>query len=422
MTRAFLPATPAEQMRMSIWPISPAAMRVARSTELGSATLTSSARAALAPTAATAAFNRAGSWSQIVTRPPSAAIRFATPRPMPDAPPVTTAIIPSNRLASDTFNSPVFALSRSSARKQRFSAVHPKNLSADILACGRGEEGDRVGHLFRLAIANERLDRRIHLFRIDDPRRLEARGLRRPRAHRIDPDALRPDVRSKAARIVDDGGLERRIDDPVGHPELRRGGADVDHRSASRFHHRRHERLADQDRAVEGVLGQRADVLERMAERVVRLRLAARSADVAAGAIDQDIDPAELGLDILLHSRHRRLVADVADHRRGLAAMPGDRLGDRTEIGGLAEFGRRGPGYVVDGNVRAELRQPFRHRPPEPAARAGDERDLAGELFRHPSVSFLGAKADRAHVAGAAADHGEFVVGDRGVFAALPGP
>ena len=129
----------------------------------------------------------------------------------------------------------------------------------------------------------------------------------------------------------------------------------------------------------------------------------------------------ELGLDLLLHLRHRRLVADVAGHRRGLAAMPGDRLGDRAEIGGLAEFGRRGPGYVVDGDVRAELRQPFRHRPPEPAARAGDERDLAGELFRHPSVSFLGAKADRAHVAGAAADHGEFVVGDRGVLAALPG-
>src|SRR3984957_12417979 len=233
MTMAFLPATPAEQTRMSIWPISPAAVRVARSTELGSATLTSSARAWVAPTSATAAFKRAGSWSQIVTRPPSAAIRFATPSPMPDAPPVTTAVIPSNRLASDTFKPPVIALTRSSARKQRFPAVHPKNLAADILASRAREEGDRVGHLVRLPIADERLDRRIHLFRIDYPRRLEARGLGGPRAHCIDANALGADRRREAARVVDDGGLESRIDNSVRHPELRRGRADVDHLSAA---------------------------------------------------------------------------------------------------------------------------------------------------------------------------------------------
>src|SRR6202020_1421716 len=223
MTMAFLPATPAEQTRMSIWPISPAAVRVARSTELGSATLTSSARAWVAPPSATAAFKRAGSWSQIVPRPPSAAIRLATPSPMPDAPPVTTAVIPSNRLASDTFKPPVIALTRSSARKQRLPAVHPKNLATDIFASGPSEEGDRVGHLVRLSIADERLDRRIHFFRIDDPGRLKARGLRRPRAHRIDADALGRDRGREAARIVDDGGLERRIDDAVRHAELRGG-------------------------------------------------------------------------------------------------------------------------------------------------------------------------------------------------------
>src|SRR5580693_7378162 len=312
MTMAFLPATPAEQTRMSIWPISPAAVRVARSTAFGSVTLTSSARAELPPTSATAAFKRAGSMSHIVTRPPSDAIRFATPSPMPDAPPVTTAVIPSNRLASDTFKPPVIALSRSSARKQRFPAVHTKNLATDIFASGSREEGDRVGHLVRLPIADKRLDRRIHLFRIDDPRRLEARGLGGARAHRVDANALGPDRRREAARIVDDGGLERCIDDAVRHPELRRGGADVDHRSASRLHHRRHESLTDEDRAIEVVLGQRPDVLERNAERVIRVRLAARRADVAAGAIDKNIDTSELGFDLILHLRDRRLVADVA--------------------------------------------------------------------------------------------------------------
>src|ERR1700722_1861225 len=229
MTMAFLPATPAEQTRMSIWPISPAAVRVARSTELGSATLTSSARAWVAPTSATAAFKRAGSWSQIVTRPPSAAIRFAPPSPMPGAPPVTTAVLPSNRLASDTFNPPVIALSRSSARKQRFPAVHPKNLAAYIFASGPSDEGDRVGHLVRLPITDKRLDRRIHLLRIDDTGRRGAGGPRRPGAHRLGASAAGPNGRRGAGRMVDAGALEPRIDAPVRPPELCRGRADVDH-------------------------------------------------------------------------------------------------------------------------------------------------------------------------------------------------
>src|SRR3984885_8381361 len=389
ITRAFLPATPAEQTRMSIWRTYPAAVRVARSTELGSATLTSSARAAVAPISATAAFNRAGSWSHTVTRPPSAAIRLATPSPMPDAPPVTTAVIPSNRLPSDTFNPPVIALGRSSSRKQRFPAIHPKNLTADIFASGPSEEGDRVGHLVRLPITDKRLDRRIHLLRIDDTSRLEARGLRRAGTHRVDANALRPNGRREAARVVDDGRLERRIDDPVRHPELRRGRANVDHRAAARLHHRRQEPLPDENRAVEVVLGQRPDVLERNTERVVGLRLAARRADVAAGAIHQDIDRAELGFNLFLHFRDGRLVADIAADRRESSAVPGEHFGDGVEIGRLAIFCGRGPGQIMDRHVRAKLGQTIRHHTPEPTARAGDERDLASKLFGHPSDSSL---------------------------------
>src|ERR1700733_212540 len=421
MTSAFLPATPAEQTRMSIWPISPAAARVARSTAFGSVTLTSSDRAELPPTSATAAFRRAGSWSQIVTRPPSAAIRFATPSPMPDAPPVTTAVIPSNRLASDTFKPPDANLGPSSPRKQRLAAVHPKNLPADIFASGPSEKGDRVGHLVRLPITDKRLDRRIHLFRIDDPRRLEARSLGRAWTHRIDANALGPDRRREAARIVDDGGLERCIDDAVRDSELRRGRADVDHRSASRLHHRRHESLTDEDRAIEVVLGQRPDVFERNAERVVRVGLAARRADVAAGAIDENVDPPELGFDLFLHLRDRRLVADVAAHGRYSSAMPAKHLGDSVEIGRLAILCGPSPGQVMDRDVRAKLSQTIRHYAPEPSARAGDERDLAGKLFGHPSVSVLRPEANRAHVVGAAADHRQFVICDSRIVAALPG-
>src|ERR1700735_624577 len=65
-----------------------------------------------------------------------------------------------------------------------------------------------------------------------------------------------PSVRTDAGGGGEAGALEGRIDAPVRPPELRRGRADVDHRSAARRHHRRHERLTDEDRAIEGVLGQ----------------------------------------------------------------------------------------------------------------------------------------------------------------------
>jgi hypothetical protein len=88
--------------------------------------------------------------------------------------------------------------------------------------------------------------------------------------------------------------------------------ADVDHRAASGADHGRHERLADQHGPDQVVGGQRLNVLERDAQHVVRVRLAARSADVAAGAVHQDLDLAERRLDVAFHLPHRGLVADVA--------------------------------------------------------------------------------------------------------------
>ena len=75
-----------------------------------------------------------------------------------------------------------------------------------------------------------------------------------------------------------------------------------------------------------------------------------------------------------------------------LSAVPADRLGDRGEIGRLAILGGRGPGEVMNRHVRAELGEPLRHHAPEPAARAGDERDFASELLGHPSDSSLNPK------------------------------
>ena len=76
----------------------------------------------------------------------------------------------------------------------------------------------------------------------------------------------------------------------------------------------------------------------------------------------------------------------------------------------------------MDRDIRAKLGQPLRHHAPEPAARAGDKCDLASEFFGHAiRLHILCAKVDRAHVVGAAADHGQFVIRDPRIVAVLPG-
>ncbi len=95
-------------------------------------------------------------------------------------------------------------------------------------------------------------------------------------------------------------------------------------------------------------------------------------------------------------------------------------LGHDGEIGRLAIFGGRGPMDVVDRDVGAEFGQTFGHHAPEAAPGSRHESRLAGEFLGHASL-LIGVQAERAHVGGAAADHGEFVLGDRGVLALLPG-
>ena len=68
-------------------------------------------------------------------------------------------------------------------------------------------------------------------------------------------------------------------------------------------------------------------------ERVVGIGLAAGRADVAAGAIHQDMDLAQRRVDVRLHLRNRARVADVAGDRGHLAAVQGDPLRDFPEIG-----------------------------------------------------------------------------------------
>src|SRR5205823_4156467 len=102
--------------------------------------------------------------------------------------------------------------------------------------------------------------------------------------------------------------------------------------------------------------------------RRARLR---RFADIDAGVVDENVDPAELTLDALDHGGDGGLVGDVGDDGHRLAAALFE-LGDcRDRFRFIASD---------DGNRGAGLRQPACHAEPDATIAAGDDRDLAAEI------------------------------------------
>ena len=102
-----------------------------------------------------------------------------------------------------------------------------------------------------------------------------------------------------------------------------------------------------------------------MFERVRRL------ADIDAGIVDEDVDPAELAGDAAGHGGDRFLVGDVGRDRdrRGAALLE---LRDRFRRLGLVAAHHR--------DRRAGLRKPLGHAEPDAAIAAGDDGYLAGEI------------------------------------------
>ena len=94
-------------------------------------------------------------------------------------------------------------------------------------------------------------------------------------------------------------------------------------------------------------------------------------ANIDAGIVDEDVDPAKLAADTLDHGRNRRLVGDIGDD------------GYRADAS-LAEIGdgccRLRLVASDDGNVSAGVRQAACHAEPDAAVAAGDDRDLAAEI------------------------------------------
>ena len=122
----------------------------------------------------------------------------------------------------------------------------------------------------------------------------------------------------------------------------------------------------------------RAHVLLADADGIVRIGLAALGGDVAAGIVDENVDRPQFlrrGLD---HPRDVGALREIAEHADGADAMRRCNVrGDRRQCRSLAIFRRSVLAHAVDRDIGAEAREPFGERPAEPAARAGDQRNLA---------------------------------------------
>ena len=94
-------------------------------------------------------------------------------------------------------------------------------------------------------------------------------------------------------------------------------------------------------------------------------------ADVDAGVVDEDIDPAEFAYRPLDHRGDGGFVGDVGNHRDRLGAAL-LKLGDR-----LVRLRFIAPD---DGDRGACFRKPARHAEADAAIAAGDDGHLAGEV------------------------------------------
>ena len=122
----------------------------------------------------------------------------------------------------------------------------------------------------------------------------------------------------------------------------------------------------------------RAHILLANADGIVRIGLAALGGDVAAGIVDENVDRAQLPRRGLDHARDVGALGEIAEDADGAHAMRGcHRFRDRRQRRSLAIFRRAVLAHAVDRDIGAEARQPFGEGAAKPAARAGDQRNLA---------------------------------------------
>jgi len=188
-------------------------------------------------------------------------------------------------------------------------------------------------------------------------------GVDPARQHRVDLDVVGGPGDRAGTRELHDAAFARGVSRREACAEDRHHRADVDDLAAACFLHGRVDRLRAQERAGEIGPDDAIPFLE-----IERVR---GFADVDAGVVDENVDPAELPPDALDHGGDRGLVGDIS--------------GDGYRFGaGLFEFSdRRGRLRFVapdDCDAGAGFRQSPRHAKAYAAIAAGDDSDLAAEI------------------------------------------
>ena len=173
-------------------------------------------------------------------------------------------------------------------------------------------------------------------------------------------------------------GFRDRVDRAVGAALEGGDRTDGDDAALAPRHHFLRDRLAGQDGGEQVAVEHRAHVLFADADSIVRIGLAALGGDVAAGIVDENVDRPQFFCRGLDHPRDVGTISEIAEHADGAHAMRRCNVrGDRRQRRSLAILRRAIFAHAVNGDIGAEACQPLGERPAKPAARAGDQRNLA---------------------------------------------
>ena len=243
----------------------------------------------------------------------------------------------------------------------REAAADAQHLTGDEARAVAREEDDRVGDLRRLCEASHRdrpLERLAHLLRLIGQERCVGGA----RAHAVDPDLVPDHLASERLRERDDAALGAGVDGLTGGADSAGVAGDVHDPTRPGGRQRRDQRLREVDRSLQVDLDDAVhEVVGHVDERLD---------DVPSGDVGEDVEPAELGLDV---GGDRTACAAIGDVERdesggasdpiggGLAALVVD-IGDDDGGAGIGECLCRGPADAGPG--------------------AGHERDLVGEVHR----------------------------------------
>ena len=176
-------------------------------------------------------------------------------------------------------------------------------------------------------------------------------------------DAAPAELRRQRPHHAGQALLGRRIDGVARAREFAHHGRDGDQPAAALAHHALGRELGQQQAGHQVGVDQFAD----LGGRGVGQRFAVARAHV----VDQDVQPAMLGVDAGESLRHGGIVGHVEGQRMRVQPVAPERVGGRLGRGRIA---------AVDQHARATAGQRPRDAQTQPTGRSGHQRDLAAEF------------------------------------------